>query len=44
MKKTSINTGTTLKILGLVITVSALPLLLSVTGCTTGSRYHPKHG
>jgi osmotically-inducible protein OsmY len=30
--------------LGLVITVSALPLLLGVTGCTTGSRYHQSTG
>jgi len=44
MKKTSVNTGTTLKVLGLIITVSALPLLFGVTGCTTGSRYHQSTG
>jgi osmotically-inducible protein OsmY len=44
MKRTSINTGTALKMLGLVITVSALPLLVGVTGCTTGSRYHQSTG
>jgi osmotically-inducible protein OsmY len=45
MKQTSINTGTTLKVLGLIITVSTLPLLLGVTGCTsTGSRYHQSTG
>jgi len=39
MKKTSVNTGKTLKVLGLVIGLGALPLLLGVTGCTTtGSR------
>jgi len=44
MKKTSMNTGKTLKVLGLVISLGALPLLLGVTGCTTGSRYEQSTG
>ena len=44
MKKTSVNTGKTLKMLGLVIGLGALPLLLGVTGCTTGSRYEQSTG
>jgi osmotically-inducible protein OsmY len=44
MKKTSGNTGKTLKVLGLVIGLGALPLLLGVTGCTTGSRYEQSTG
>jgi osmotically-inducible protein OsmY len=44
MKKTSVNTGITLKVLGLVISLGALPLLLGVTGCTTGSRYEQSTG
>lgn len=39
MKMTSINTGKTLKVLGLIVSLGALPLLLGVTGCATGSRY-----
>jgi len=44
MKKTSVNMGKTLKVLGLVIGLGALPLLLGVTGCTTGSRYEQSTG
>lgn len=44
MKKTSENTGNTLKVLGLVICISALPLIWGVTGCTTGSRYKQSTG
>ena len=44
MKKTFVNTGKTLKVLGLVISLGALPLLLGVTGCTTGSRYEQSTG
>ena len=44
MKKTSVNTGKTLKILGLVIGLGTLPLLLGVIGCTTGSRYEQSSG
>jgi hypothetical protein len=45
MKKTSVNTGKTLKVLSLVVSLGALPLLLGVTGCTTtGSRYEQSSG
>jgi len=44
MKKPSVNTGKTLKVLGLVIGLGAMPLLLGVTGCTTGSRYEQSTG
>ena len=44
MKKTSVNTGKTLKVLSLVISLCAMPLLLGVTGCTTGSRYEQSSG
>ena len=44
MKKTSVNTSKTLKVLSLVITLGAMPLLLGVTGCTTGSRYEQSTG
>ena len=44
MTKASVNTGKTLKVLGLVIGLGALPLLLGVTGCTTGSRYEQSTG
>ena len=44
MKKTSVNTGKTLKVLGLGIGLGAMPLLLGVTGCTTGSRYEQSTG
>ena len=38
MKKTSVNTGNTLKVLGLVMSLGALPLLLGVTGCATSNN------
>ena len=44
MIKTSVNTGKTLQVLGLVIGIGAMPLLLGVTGCTTGSRYEQSTG
>ena len=44
MKKTSVNTGKTLKVLSLVVGLGAMPLLLGVTGCTTGSRYEQSTG
>jgi hyperosmotically inducible periplasmic protein len=44
MKKTSVNTGKTLKVFGLIIGLSAMPLLLGLTGCTTGSRYEQSTG
>jgi len=44
MKKTSVNTGKTLKVLSLIVGLGAMPLLLGVTGCTTGSRYEQSTG
>lgn len=45
MKPTSINTGKTLKTIGLVLSLAALPLLLGVTGCiSSGSRYEQSTG
>jgi osmotically-inducible protein OsmY len=44
MKKESVSTGKTLKVLGLIIGLGAMPLLLGVTGCTTGSRYEQSTG
>ena len=44
MKNTSVNTGQPLKVLALILCVGALPLLLGVTGCTTGSRYEQSTG
>ena len=38
------NTGKKIRMLGLAISVGALPLLLGVTGCTTGSRYEQSTG
>lgn len=35
MKKTSVNTGKFIKVLGLALSLAALPLLVGVTGCTT---------
>ena len=44
MKKTSLKAGKTLQVLSLVIGLGALPLLLGVTGCTTGNRYEQSTG
>ena len=44
MKKTSVNTGQASKVLTLILCVGAMPLLLGVTGCTTGSRYEQSTG
>jgi hyperosmotically inducible protein len=40
MKKTSVNTGKFIKVLGLALSLAALPLLVGVTGCTTTTN-HP---
>lgn len=40
MKKTSVNTGRTLKYLGLTLSLAALPLLLGVTGCASSRGGH----
>lgn len=39
MKKTSVNMGKFIKVLGLALSLAALPLLVGVTGCTTTN--HP---
>lgn len=44
MKKTSVNTVKALKVFGLNLALGALPLLLGVTGCSTGSRYEQSTG
>ncbi|HWX22974.1 MAG TPA: BON domain-containing protein [Candidatus Binatia bacterium] len=44
MKKTSVNTVKALKTLGLILSLGATPVLLGVTGCTTGSRYEQSTG
>lgn len=44
MKNTSVNTGNTAKVLAMVLSLSAMPLLLGVTGCATGSRYEQSTG
>jgi len=44
MKKTSVNACKILNVLGLVLSLGALPLLLGVTGCVTGSRYDQSTG
>jgi len=44
MKKPSVNTGRTLRLIGLIFSIAAMPLLLGVTGCATGSRYEQSTG
>jgi uncharacterized OsmC-like protein len=44
VKKTSVNTGQALKVFGLILSLGAMPLLLGLTGCTTGSRYQQSTG
>jgi hyperosmotically inducible protein len=44
MKTTSITTGKILRAFGLILSLGAMPLLLGVTGCTTGSRYEQSTG
>src|SRR5437899_966205 len=45
MKNTSLlHAGKTLQVLGLAITLGALPLMLGVTGCSTGNRHHQSTG
>ena len=44
MKTTSVNTGKALKVFTLILSLGAMPLLLGVTGCTTGSRYEQSTG
>jgi len=44
MKNTSVKTSHPLKVLALILCVSALPLVCGVTGCSTGSRYKQSTG
>ena len=44
MKTTSITTGKTLRAFGLILSLGAMPMLLGVTGCTTGNRYEQSTG
>jgi len=44
MKQTPVNTLRKLSALGLVIGLGTLPLLLGVTGCTTGNEYEQSTG
>ena len=44
MKNNSKNTFKTLKTFGFIAVLSAMPLLVGLTGCTTGSRYEQSTG
>ncbi len=44
MKKTSVRIGKTLSAFGLILSFGAMPLLLGVTGCASGSRYEQSTG
>jgi hypothetical protein len=44
MKNTSTETGKSLRVFGTILLLGAMPLLLGVTGCTTGSRYEQSTG
>jgi len=44
MKTASVNTGKALKVFTLLLSLGAMPLLLCVTGCATGSRYEQTAG
>ena len=44
MKKTSVYASRIPRVLGLIISLCALPLLLTMTGCTTGSGYEQRTG
>jgi len=44
MNKISVNPGRKLSVLGLVLSLGALPLLLGVTGCASGSHYGQHSG
>jgi osmotically-inducible protein OsmY len=44
MNKKSATTGKIPKVLGLVLSLGALPLLLGVSGCATGSHYEQSSG
>ncbi len=44
MNYPSINTGSPLRVLTLILCISALPLVGGVTGCSTGNRYKQSTG
>jgi osmotically-inducible protein OsmY len=44
MKTAPVNKGKALKVFTLILSLGAMPLLLGVTGCTTGSRYEQSTG
>lgn len=44
MKNTSTQMGKSLRVFGTILFLGAMPLLLGVTGCTTGSRYEQSTG
>lgn len=44
MFKTSVNKATTVKLVALIISVAALPVLCGVTGCSTGTQYKQSTG
>lgn len=44
MNKPPASTGKTLRVLGLILGLGALPLVLGMTGCATGSRYDQSSG
>jgi osmotically-inducible protein OsmY len=44
MKNTSVNSGKTLKVFSLILSLGAMSLLWGGTGCTTGSRYEQSTG
>ena len=44
MKAIPVNTGKTLKVFTLILSLGAMPLLMGVTSCTTGSRYEQSTG
>jgi len=44
MKTASVNSGKALRAFGLILALGAMPMLLGVNGCTTGSRYNQSTG
>ena len=44
MTKTTIPTVKTLKALGLILALGILPIVVGMTGCTTGSQYKQSTG
>ena len=44
MKNTSVSTGRPFGVLALILCIGAWPLMVGVTGCSTGSRYKQSTG